>query len=206
MSLAGRHLSHRVAAEYGTGGRFGWQSAFPEDRTGVIEMENSLSGYFCIVTSEKMTAKEALNLYKSRDTSEKLFRGDKSYLGGRSLRVYGDSAAESKIFIEFIALVIRNRIYTLLKDEMRKLDKRPNYMTVPAALRELEKIEMVRMTDNQYRLDHAVTATQKTILKAFNMDTSAVKQQAKEIGEILKEAEKNGKRQKDGSGYIGTAD
>lgn len=27
MSLDGRHLSHRVAAEYGTGGRFGWQSA-----------------------------------------------------------------------------------------------------------------------------------------------------------------------------------
>ena len=162
---------------------------FPEDRTGVIEMENSLSGYFCIVTSEKMTAKEALNLYKSRDSSEKLFREDKSYLGDRSLRVHGDSAAESKIFIGFIALIIRNRIYTLLKDEMRKLDKRPNYMTVPAALRELEKIEMVRMTDNQYRLDHAVTATQKTILKAFGMDTNTVKQQAKEIGEILKEAE-----------------
>ena len=28
MSLADRHLSHRVAAEYGTGGRFGWQSAY----------------------------------------------------------------------------------------------------------------------------------------------------------------------------------
>ena len=27
MSLADRHLSSRVAAEYGTGGRFGWQSA-----------------------------------------------------------------------------------------------------------------------------------------------------------------------------------
>lgn len=27
MSLAGRQLSHRVAAEYGTGGRLGWQSA-----------------------------------------------------------------------------------------------------------------------------------------------------------------------------------
>ena len=26
MSLADRHLSSRVAAEYGTGGRFGWQS------------------------------------------------------------------------------------------------------------------------------------------------------------------------------------
>jgi len=27
VSLAGRQLSHGVAAEYGTGGRLGWQSA-----------------------------------------------------------------------------------------------------------------------------------------------------------------------------------
>ena len=40
-------------------------------------------------------------------------------------------------------------------------------MTVPAALRELEKIEMVRRTDGRYRLDHAVTKKQKTILSAF---------------------------------------
>lgn len=161
---------------------------FAEDRTRVIERENSLSGYFCIITSEKMTAKEALDLYKSRDTSEKLFRGDKSYLGDKSLRIYGDFAAESKIFIEFLALIIRNRIYTCLKNEKMKLDKRPNYMTVPAALRELEKIEMVRLTDNQYRLDHAITARQKTILKAFGLDSNIVKHYATEIGRLLKEA------------------
>ena len=68
----------------------------------VIERENELSGYFCIITSEKMTAKDAIKLYKSRDASEKLFRGDKSYLGDKSLRIYGDSSADSKIFIEFI--------------------------------------------------------------------------------------------------------
>lgn len=167
-----------------TNGKF----LFPEDRTDVIERENDLSGYFCIITSENMTAKDALNLYKSRDTSEKLFRGDKSYLGDKSLRVYGDSAAESKIFIEFIALVIRNRIYRDLKEEMLKLEKRPNYMTVPAALRELEKIEMVRLTDNLYHLDHAVTAAQKTILKAFGMDANRVKCHAEGISRILKEA------------------
>ena len=160
---------------------------FPEDRTDVIELENDLSGYFCIITSEKMTAKEALNLYKSRDTSEKLFRGDKSYLGDKSLRIYGDTAAESKIFIEFLALIVRNRMYNCLKDERLTLDSRPNYMTVPAAIRELEKIEMVRLTDNRYRLDHAVTATQKTILKAFGMDAPLVKYHAEEISKILKE-------------------
>lgn len=161
---------------------------FSEDRTDVIELENDLSGYFCIITSEKMTAKEALNLYKSRDTSEKLFRGDKSYLGDKSLRIYGDTAAESKIFIEFLALIIRNRMYNCLKDEMLKLDSRPNYMTVPAAIRELEKIEMVRLTDNRYRLDHAVTATQKTILKAFEMDAPLIKYHAEGIGKILEGA------------------
>ena len=160
---------------------------FPEDRTDVIERENELSGYFCIITSEKMTAKDAIKLYKSRDASEKLFRGDKSYLGDKSLRIYGDSSADSKIFIEFIALIIRNRIYNYLQDEMKELAKRPNFMTVPAAIRELEKIEMVRLTDNRYRLDHAVTATQKTILKAFGMDAGTVKYYAEEISRILKE-------------------
>ena len=61
-------------------------------------------------------------------------------------------------------------MYVKLKDEMNLLKKKPNFMTVPAALRELEKIEMVRQLDNVYRLDHAVTATQKTILKAFGLN------------------------------------
>lgn len=47
-----------------------------------------------------MTAKEAIELYKSRDASEKLFRGDKSYLGNKSLRVQTDEAAGAKIMIE----------------------------------------------------------------------------------------------------------
>lgn len=54
---------------------------FARERADVIERERDLGGYFAIVTSEKMTAKEALELQKSRDASEKLFKGDKSYLG-----------------------------------------------------------------------------------------------------------------------------
>jgi len=159
---------------------------FPEEKASVIEKELNLCGYFVIITSEKMNAKEAINLYKSRDASEKLFRGDKSYLGNRSIRVYSDESASAKIFVEFVAMIIRCRIYTCLKDEMKKLDKKPNFMTVPAALKELDKIEMVRQLDNIYRLDHAVTATQKTILKAFGMDAGYIKYKAMEMSEELK--------------------
>ncbi|HWT76835.1 MAG TPA: transposase [Mobilitalea sp.] len=158
---------------------------FSTEKVRVIEKEIDLCGYFVIITSEKMTAKEAINLYKSRDASEKLFRGDKSYLGNKSLRVYSDESASAKIFVEFIALIIRSKIYTCLKDEMKNLDKRRNYMTVPAALKELEKIEMVRQLDNVYRLDHAVTAVQKNILKAFGMDAAYIKYRVTEISEQL---------------------
>lgn len=157
------------------------QFQFAEEKVSVIEEELSLCGYYCIVTSEQMTAKQALNLYKGRDASEKLFRGDKSYLGNKSLRNYTDKATNNKIFIEFIALIIRNKIYRCLKEKLKGMDKKPNYMTVPAALKELEKIEMVRLTDNRYRLDHAVTATQKIILDAFGLDEQNIRYRADEI-------------------------
>ena len=156
-----------------------------EEKCSVVERELDLAGYFCIITSDKMTAKEAIELYKSRDTSEKLFRGDKSYLGNKSIRVYSEESARAKIFIEFVAMIIRCRIYTSLKDEMKKMDKKSNYMTVPAAIKELEKIEMVRQLDNVYRLDHAVTAKQKAILKAFGMDVEQIKYLASELSKDL---------------------
>ena len=161
----------------------------PEERCSVVERELDLAGYFCIITSEKMSAKEAIELYKSRDTSEKLFRGDKSYLGNKSIRVYSEESARAKILVEFVAMILRCKMYIKLKEEMKNLEKKPNYMTVPVALKELEKIEMVRQLDNVYRLDHAVTANQKTILNAFGLDANHIKYYASELSKELKKAE-----------------
>ena len=155
------------------------------ERADVINREIQLCGYFVIVTSAKMTAKEALVLYKSRDGSEKTFRADKSYLGARSERVYSNESVDTKIFIGFVATIIRSRIYTLLKDEVDRLDKKPNYMTVPAAIKELEKIEMLKGADNEYNLDYAVTATQKTILKAFDITADIIHRQARGLSADL---------------------
>ena len=163
--------------------------ALVREKDDVIKRELRLCGYFCIVTSDNMTAAEALDLYYSRDASEKLFRGDKSYLGNKSERTHYNESTEAKIFVEFVALIIRNRIYTKLKDELNRIDENPNYMTAPAALRELEKIEMIRGHDQIYRLDHAVTKTQKTILKAFGIDTAYIKHRAERISEQLKIAD-----------------
>lgn len=155
------------------------------EKADVIEEELNMCGYFVIVSSQAINAKNALMLYKSRDASEKLFRGDKSYLGNNSIRVYSDASVSAKIFVEFLALIVRSKIYTCLKDEMLRLDSKPNYMTVPAALKELDKIELVRSVDGSYRMDHAVTATQRIILKAFGIDDAFIKRKALSICEQL---------------------
>lgn len=69
-------------------------------------------------------------------------------------------------------------------------------MTVVAALKELEKIEMTRQADNVYRLEHAVTAVQKKILNAFDLTEKNIEYRAKWISEELKvvmNKERNGK-------------
>ena len=63
---------------------------------------------------------------------------------------------------------------------MEKQESKPNYMTVPTALRELEKVELVRGLDGRYRFDHAVTTAQKKILKVFQMDADYVRKWRKD--------------------------
>ena len=158
---------------------------YGKERSDVITRELRLCGYFCIVTSEKMTASAALIQYKGRDISEKLFKADKSFLGSRSMRVQSEEALSAKIFVEFVSLIVRNRIYNLLKETMLKMESNPNYMTVPASLRELEKIEMVRRNNGDYKLDHAVTKKQKIILGSFGLEESDIRKTAEEINTLL---------------------
>jgi len=54
-------------------------------------------------------------------------------------------------------------------------------MIVPAALKELEKIEMIKPFDNTYRIDHAVSANQKAILKAFGMNAADICELCKKV-------------------------
>lgn len=158
---------------------------FAQEKAEVIKQELQLCGYFCLVSSEEMTAEDAYQLYVGRDASEKLFCADKSFLGSNTMRAHSNEAVSAKIFIEFIGLIIRNRFYNLLKDEMRRLSVRKNYMTVPAAIRELEKIEMTRRSGSKYQLDFALTKNQKAILSSFGLSAEDVVRRSLELGKKL---------------------
>lgn len=163
---------------------------YAREKEDVVRRELEMCGYFAIVTSEKMTASEALRIYKGRDSTEKLFRADKSFLGNQSMRVYSDESLSAKVFVEFVALVVRNKFHFYLKNANLKNPRKKNFMNVPAAIRELEKIEMIRRPDGRYMLDHAVTATQKEILSAFGLDEDFIKENALKLSDEIAAAEK----------------
>lgn len=116
-------------------------------------------------------------------------------MGSKSSRVQTAEAVSAKILIEFVSLIVRSRIYNLLKDEVLKLNMRKNFMTVPAAFRELEKLEIVRINGGVYQLDHVVTRNQETILKAFGIDEDEVNKKIAQIAETLGKANQRGKEE-----------
>ena len=80
-------------------------------------------------------------------------------------------------------------MYTKLKDAEEEMLEKPNYMNVPAAIRELEKIEMVRRNNGTYKLDHAVTKIQKIILSSFGLNETDISRNAEEYGKLLSDSQ-----------------
>lgn len=58
-------------------------------------------------------------------------------------------------------------------------------MNVVSVIAELEKIELVRIGDGVYRLDHAITARQKEILSVFGMSSDDMKKSYRDISNRL---------------------
>lgn len=150
-----------------------------------IESMTNLLGYFCIISSDRMTARDALLLYKSRDQSEKLFAADKTFAGSRAERVQTESSLRSKLFVEFIALIIRSRFHACICDHVRAAGIRRNYMNVVSVIAELEKIELIRIGNGVYRMDHAITARQREILAVFGMSDEDMKRECSTVSQEL---------------------
>ncbi len=143
---------------------------YATQKTDVVNSKYTKCGFFCIITSMKMTATEAYRDYKSRDTSEKLFATDKTFLGAKSARGHSHNSLMGSIFILFIALILRSKLYVLLKDEQIRIGKRQQYLNVPKAIDELEKIQIIQpVVGKPYVQSSAIHAKARQILSCFGI-------------------------------------
>jgi len=154
-------------------------------RDSVIQKELDRLGYFVLITSERMEAAEALSRYRDRDAIEKLFRTIKSFLGMDAFRVHGTEAMEGKCFLAFLSSIIWNEMHQSLKVLKKEENDRKHY-TVPAAMKELEKIFITRDGKGSYRKKYALTARQKKILKAFGLEEKQLDSYIRGLSRSLK--------------------
>jgi transposase len=124
-------------------------------------------GYFVLITSQEMSASDALDIYRDRDSTEKLFRALKTGLDFDHFRVQSQSSLEGKMHILFIASIVRNKLFQELK-KIKENDKK-NY-TVPASISELEKVIVLKDRNGKRERRYALTSKQKKILNLFDID------------------------------------
>lgn len=154
-------------------------------RDSIIQKELDRFGYFVLITSEKMKASEALSKYRDRDAVEKLFRTIKSLLGMDTFRVHETSSMEGKSFLAFLASVIWNEMYQVMKP-VKKEEKDRKHYTVPAVMKEMEKIFITKDSKGNYRKKYALTARQKKILKAFGLEERNLDSYIRKLSPSLK--------------------
>ncbi|WP_418564959.1 hypothetical protein [Holdemanella biformis] len=96
-----------------------------------------------------------------------MFRSLKSGIDFNKARVHTTESLKSKVFVTFIAMIVRNELFQKA-EELRKKNRKA--YTVPGMISELENIECTRNSVGRYRRKYALTAKQKLILKQFDMD------------------------------------
>ena len=67
------------------------------------------------MTSEDMSASKALDIYRGRDNIEKMFRSLKSGIDFNKARVHTTESLKSKVFVTFIAMIVRNGYFRKLR-------------------------------------------------------------------------------------------
>ena len=125
---------------------------------------------FCIFLTTDMSCspENLIRIYRGRDELEKNFCQLKNGLDFRRLRTHINETTEGKVFVGFLALILRTRLLAKVKGQTET-----KKFTLDKVLLELKKIKTVTMSD-RHRLVTPLTKTQKSILAALDIAHEAL--------------------------------
>ena len=128
-------------------------------------------GYFLMLTTDlKKNPSEILDIYRKKDLIEKSFDELKNDLDMKRLRVHSDVAANGKMFIAFIGLILRTYVHQRLKDYIDS--KRP--ISMAQIFDELRMIKTVKTKTGMW-LHNPLTKRQRAILEQFEITEECIK-------------------------------
>lgn len=122
------------------------------------------AGFFCIMTNVKMESNEVLEIYRRKDIVENCFDDLKNGLDMKRLRIHSSEAMDSRIFIQFLALILISKLRVIAKQ-----NKDLKYMTIREIMEAMETV--VRITYSG-RYGSAISETgplQRSIIEIFGL-------------------------------------
>ena len=133
-----------------------------------VDAEIEKCGYYILVTSKQITAREARQAYSKRDSVEKVFQALKSSLGMSSIGVHLDDNLHGKSLLWFIASIIHSIVFS--KTETLKRNNRRIH-SVPEAIGVLDEIVADKnILTNKHERRYTITKEQKNLLSCFSID------------------------------------
>ena len=123
-------------------------------------------GFFILFTTNmKRTREQVLENYRRKDCVEKIYDMLKNDINFSRLRTHTNETTDSKLFIGFLATIIRAQMFERLKEKLHSTSKSLNTI--------YEKLSNIQVEINQdhVRLKKALTKEQKEILNLLNIQT-----------------------------------
>ena len=132
--------------------------------TDKVDEKLERAGFFILLSSKPgLSSSEVLKIYRDRDIVEKNFDQFKNHLDFKRMRTHWTKTTEGKVFVGFLALILRSYMWRILK-----ADSKTKNLTFEKILIELRKIKIVTLSDMSESLI-PLTKLQKTILSTLGV-------------------------------------
>lgn len=146
----------------------------------VFEKVHKNAGFSIIVSNVDSDLEFILTQYKKRDLVEKAFSTVKTTFDLNKFNVQDRLVLESKMFISFLALIVRSYFSYCMKEFLAE----NGHHTVNTLFSELSKMELAKF-NKTYVSSYGLSKTQKIILSALKITEKDVNQCTKDINKNL---------------------
>jgi hypothetical protein len=122
-------------------------------------------GYQVLLSTKFKDPMEALKVYREKDAVEKCFDDLKNELDMNRLRVHSACRMQSRMFIQFIALIFLSQIRKVIREKMPK-----SGYTAKGLMMEMESLTTIHYSGKYNNKLTEITKAQREILVAFGVE------------------------------------
>jgi len=123
------------------------------------------AGFQVLLSTKFKDPMEALKVYREKDVVEKCFDDLKNELDMSRLRVHNACRMQSRLFIQFIALILLSQVRKVIREKMPK-----SGYTAKGLMMEMESLTTIHYSGKYNNKLAEITKAQREILAAFGVE------------------------------------